>query len=1049
MFPWQKSSKAGVRGQSWLSQGASSPVQHANSVAGSVSGLRYSQGFLPHSDSLRDRLEPVQREECTDDDEQRDADFTVPLQFRVTGSPNGKPDLQLQLLRLDFGSEVKHDPAQHRYGGQQLLTIPGLQGAARGLESAAAILFLQLIFPDKVPPIAKRLAWMGALSVGAQAAGALVAKKKREEFVQRLRQRGGSMLDKLGHTKSAPMRGVKAAAGCAAANIERYSTAAAGLLVAAAFWSVLHPPSYHLLRCIAAALPVYAGYAETARSCATNRIPEGAKAEAAWRARHKWAAQRLANLLGDAHAKPPLAPVLDFVERVSVNIGLAVGGAGVGSTPGSWAWAAPTEGCSAQLGGSIIMHKPDLAVLEAAKAGRAEVAGSKVQGPVMWDASKKAWVPTKSKMASSNRAAGRVPDPAAPVSRDDEGYHTSKLPTLRSEDELAAYQRDLAAKAELCRETALVPSADEQLQASKPGAGGTAELALFGQADHMSFTGDLTLSDRGTMALRASYLITIFLPFILLGPLLLGLADLLLRWSEGSRVHINGARRAPALPGAEGEAGSSSAPGLRRALQSADEAQEKVPSAAGLNAPAGQQQPPAGAAEIEEITPASGTAADEDRWMERAARKLRMRAWRLLLLGVRNSGAAFIKWGQWSATREDLFPQDLCVALAELHDRAPIHSWKASKAEIEKAFGQPVEELFDSIDHKALASGSIAQVHRAVMQLKGKPRDVVVKVRHPGVAHSITVDFRLLKPVAAAASRIPSLKGLSLKESLAQFSANMTAQTDLRVETVHLRRFYNNFASVRSSVTPPLPLPGMDTEAVLVETYEAGESVAKYIRQASPYNTQIVALGIDTYLKMLLHDNFVHTDLHPGNILVRLRQSGSDKEGKAATVGNIDDVLLRPIAKGQARAQLQLILLDFGLAEELTPRVRKHFISFLHCIARGDGNRGAYHMLQFGKKQACLHPAAFTTDMQNMFRQECDIHSKRGVDVDRVLKAALHLARKHEVTIDSSYAALIVGVCVIVGFATALDPQLNLMDAATPAFFISDLTGRIAGRLYA
>lgn len=70
---------------------------------------------------------------------------------------------------------------------------------------------------------------------------------------------------------------MKSAASCAASNIERYSTAAAGLLVAAAFWSVLHPPSYHLLRCIAAAMPVYAGYAETARACATNRIPEGAK----------------------------------------------------------------------------------------------------------------------------------------------------------------------------------------------------------------------------------------------------------------------------------------------------------------------------------------------------------------------------------------------------------------------------------------------------------------------------------------------------------------------------------------------------------------------------------------------------------------------------------------------------------------------------------------------------------------------------------------------------------------------------------------------------
>ena len=35
------------------------------------------------------------------------------------------------------------------------------------------------------------------------------------------------------------------------------------------------------------------------------------------------------------------------------------------------------------------------------------------------------------------------------------------------------------------------------------------------------------------------------------------------------------------------------------------------------------------------------------------------------------------------------------------------------------------------------------------------------------------------------------------------------------------------------------------------------------------------------------------------------------------------------------RGQLQLILLDFGLAEELTPSVRRHFISFLHMIAAG------------------------------------------------------------------------------------------------------------------
>ena len=70
--------------------------------------------------------------------------------------------------------------------------------------------------------------------------------------------------------------------------------------------------------------------------------------------------------------------------------------------------------------------------------------------------------------------------------------------------------------------------------------------------------------------------------------------------------------------------------------------------------------------------------------------------------------------------------------------------------------------------------------------------------------------------------QVRSLRGLSLKSSLEQFSATMTAQTDLRVESAHLRRFFRNFAAVRSAVTPPFPLPGFETASVLVETFEPG-----------------------------------------------------------------------------------------------------------------------------------------------------------------------------------------------------------------------------------
>lgn len=89
----------------------------------------------------------------------------------------------------------------------------------------------------------------------------------------------------------------------------------------------------------------------------------------------------------------------------------------------------------------------------------------------------------------------------------------------------------------------------------------------------------------------------------------------------------------------------------------------------------------------------------------------------------------------------------------------------------------------------------------------------------------------------------------------------------------------------------------------------------------------------------------------------------------------------------EIRSQLQLVLLDFGLAEELTPRVRKHFISFLHMISAGNGRRAAHHMLLFSSKQECRRPEAFADDMEALFNVEAQIDGPDGIDVDKVSKS--------------------------------------------------------------
>ncbi len=463
---------------------------------------------------------------------------------------------------------------------------------------------------------------------------------------------------------------------------------------------------------------------------------------------------------------------------------------------------------------------------------------------------------------------------------------------------------------------------------------------------------------------------------------------------------------------------------------------------------------------------------------------------------------------------------------------------------MEASLGAPLEEVFESFERTPLASGSIAQVHRAVLRQVGSSSsscgsgkvgrcscntaarwagcDVVVKVRHPGVARHIRLDFQLLTAAARAVARLPALQGLSVQESVSQFSHTMTAQTDLRVEAVHALRFANNFASTRGAVAVPLPVPGLVSEAVLVESYERGRSVAEFMRVPSVLNTAIVGLGVDAFLKMLLLDNFVHTDLHPGNIMfreliptaaaarmaagaaaraaagVRLLPQHSPADcdasrrvtlGKAAlsqphiprqpSLEGWEAELLHMSKQQQQRwnsqhgavpqplkqqdvhsavpgqelscseAQPQLVLLDFGLAEQLTPAVRHHFISFLLAIAAGNGAAAGRHLLCWSHRQSCPDPAAFRRAVCELFDAACNVHAPAGINLDAVMKAVMGLARRYSVSIDSEYASLVISVCVLVGFASALDPGVNLMDAAIPTLLAYSATGLVMGRLYA
>src|SRR5437773_9502285 len=92
-------------------------------------------------------------------------------------------------------------------------------------------------------------------------------------------------------------------------------------------------------------------------------------------------------------------------------------------------------------------------------------------------------------------------------------------------------------------------------------------------------------------------------------------------------------------------------------------------------------------------------------------------------------GPAYLKLGQFLATRPDVVGVTLARDLESLQDRMPPFSQAEAEATVEAALGKPVTSVFTSFG-PPVAAALIAQVHRA--ELAGS-RVVAVKVLRPGL----------------------------------------------------------------------------------------------------------------------------------------------------------------------------------------------------------------------------------------------------------------------------------------------------------------------------
>ncbi|CAL5196080.1 unnamed protein product [Lathyrus oleraceus] len=236
-------------------------------------------------------------------------------------------------------------------------------------------------------------------------------------------------------------------------------------------------------------------------------------------------------------------------------------------------------------------------------------------------------------------------------------------------------------------------------------------------------------------------------------------------------------------------------------------------------------------------------------------------------------GPTFIKLGQLSSTRSDLFPLEFVDELAKLQDNVPAFSPKKARGFIESELGAPINVLFKEFEDQPIAAASLGHVHRAILHNGEK---VVIKVQRPGLKKLFDIDLQNLKLIAEYFQRSETLGGptrdwIGIYEECATI---LYQEIDYINEGKNADRFRRDFRNIKW-VRAPLVYWDYTAMKVLTLEYVPGVKINQVdtLMSRGYDRDRISSRAIEAYLIQILKTGFFHAVPHPGNLAIDVDES--------------------------------------------------------------------------------------------------------------------------------------------------------------------------------
>jgi len=416
------------------------------------------------------------------------------------------------------------------------------------------------------------------------------------------------------------------------------------------------------------------------------------------------------------------------------------------------------------------------------------------------------------------------------------------------------------------------------------------------------------------------------------------------------------------------------------------------------------------------------------------ARRFVEAAHRYRLLAIK-MGGVLIKIGQFLSVRVDMLPAEVTDELSGLQDQVPAEDFQKIRQLAEAELGVSLQESFASFEEKPLASASLGQVHRAVLNSRdvlkadeGDIKHVVVKIQRPDIEKIIDVDISAFRIVLRWLQRYkPIRKRVDLPALMEEFSRILGQEIDYLNEGKNAESFWEIYQG-KPGIKIPRVIWSKTTKKVLTLEDVYAIKITNYQEiKESGLGLDVVARRLfSSYMEQIFEKEIFHADPHPGNLFVIPPDTSPD-------------------------GAWQLAFVDFGMVGHVPENAREGLREGVIAIGTQDASRlvKAYDKLGFLLPNANLDllEQAETKVFERVWGKSMTELSEMGhadfMDIGEEFRDLMY-----EMPFQIPQDLLLLGrtIGILSGMCTGLDPGFNVWESLRPYaedLIKSEITGNL------